>query len=108
MPLSMIFSPLGAFLLHAAALWPWHIPYLYQATIEFDFIHALQHLSFFLSGLLFWSALFGAGRSTMTYGAGVPYVFGAALEFALRLARFSLSPPLSGIRSIRIVLSCGI
>jgi putative membrane protein len=77
-PLSIIFFPLGAFILHAAALWLWHIPYLYQATLESDFIHALQHLSFFFSGVLFWSALFGAGRSTMTYGAGVLYVFGTA------------------------------
>lgn len=77
-PLSLIFAPLGAFLIHAAALWLWHIPYLYQATIESDFVHALQHLSFFLSGVLFWSALFGAGRSTMSYGAGVLYVFGTA------------------------------
>jgi putative membrane protein len=71
-------APLGAFLIHAAALWLWHIPYLYQATLESDPIHALQHLSFFLSGVLFWSALIGAGRSTMTYGAGVLYVFGTA------------------------------
>jgi putative membrane protein len=77
-PLSIIFSPLGAFLLHAAALWLWHIPYLYQAGVESDLLHALQHLSFFLSGVLFWSALFGAGRSTMTYGAGLLYVFGTA------------------------------
>jgi putative membrane protein len=77
-PFAVIFSPLGAFLVHAAALWLWHIPYLYQATIQSDFIHALQHLSFMLSGVLFWSALFGAGRSTMTYGAGVLYVFGTA------------------------------
>jgi putative membrane protein len=69
---------LGAFLLHAVALWIWHIPYLYEATIESDFIHALQHMSFFLSGVLFWSALYGAGRSTMSYGEGVLYVFGAA------------------------------
>jgi putative membrane protein len=69
---------LGAFLVHAAALWLWHLPYLYQAAIDSDFIHALQHLSFVLSGVLFWSALFGAGRSTMTYGAGVLYVFGTA------------------------------
>jgi putative membrane protein len=80
LPISLIYSPLGAFLLHAAALWLWHIPYLYQATLESDFIHALQHLSFFLSGVLFWSALFGAGRSTMTYGAGVLYVFGTAVH----------------------------
>lgn len=75
---SMIFAPLGAFLIHAAALWIWHIPFLYQATLDSDLIHALQHLSFFLSGVLFWSALFGAGRSTMSYGAGVLYVFGTA------------------------------
>ncbi|HZP05140.1 MAG TPA: cytochrome c oxidase assembly protein [Terracidiphilus sp.] len=74
--ISIIFSPLGAFLVHAAALWLWHIPYLYQATLDSDFIHAFQHLSFVLSGILFWSALFGAGRSTMTCGAGVLYVFG--------------------------------
>jgi putative membrane protein len=77
-PLSILFSPLGAFLVHAAALWLWHLPYLYQAAMDSDFIHALQHLSFVLSGVLFWSALFGAGRSTMTYGAGVLYVFGTA------------------------------
>ncbi|HEY4049162.1 MAG TPA: cytochrome c oxidase assembly protein [Acidobacteriaceae bacterium] len=77
-PLSVMLAPLGAFLIHAAALWLWHIPYLYQATLESDPIHALQHLSFFLSGVLFWSALIGAGRSTMTYGASVLYVFGTA------------------------------
>lgn len=77
-PLSILFLPLGSFLLHAAALWLWHIPYLYQATVESDLVHSLQHLSFFLSGVLFWSTLFGAGRSIMTYGAGVLYVFGTA------------------------------
>jgi putative membrane protein len=77
-PVALILTPPSAFLLHAAALWLWHIPSLYQATLDSDIIHALQHLSFFLSGVLFWSALYGAGRSTMTYGAGVLYVFGTA------------------------------
>lgn len=76
--LSSVLSPLGAFLLHAAALWVWHIPYLYQATLNSDLVHALQHLSFLLSGILFWSALYGAGCSRMTYGSGVFYVFGTA------------------------------
>jgi cytochrome c oxidase assembly factor CtaG len=75
---ALLYSALSAFLFHALALWIWHIPFLYQATLESDVIHALQHLSFFLSGLFFWSALYGAGRSSMTYGAGVLYVFGTA------------------------------
>lgn len=73
-----LFSALGAFLFHAAALWLWHIPSLYQATLSSDVMHALQHLSFFVSGVIFWSALYGAGRSTMAYGAGVLYVFATA------------------------------
>lgn len=75
---SWLLAPVAAFLFHAAALWLWHIPYLYQATLDSDLVHAAQHLSFFLSGIVFWSALYGAGRSTMTYGAGVIYVFGTA------------------------------
>lgn len=79
-PFSLLLAPVGAFLFHAAALWLWHIPSLYQATLSSDLIHAAQHLSFFLSGVVFWSALYGAGRSTMTYGAGVLYVFGTAVH----------------------------
>jgi len=78
-PVSLILSPLSAFLLHAATLAIWHIPYLYQATLNSDLIHALQHLCFFASGVLFWSALYGAGSSSMTYGVGVLYVFGTAI-----------------------------
>jgi cytochrome c oxidase assembly factor CtaG len=77
-PFCLLLAPVGAFLLHAAALWVWHIPYLYQATLDSDLVHAAQHLSFFVSGVIFWSALYGAGRSTMSYGGGVVYVFGTA------------------------------
>lgn len=77
---SFVTAPLSAFLLHAVALWGWHIPALYEATISSDFIHALQHLSFFVSGLVFWSALYGAGRSSMGYGSAVLYTFGTAVH----------------------------
>ncbi len=72
--------PLVAWLLHAVALWGWHLPVLYQATLRSDLVHALQHMSFFLSALLFWSALYGVGSSRMTYGAGTFYVFGTAVH----------------------------
>ena len=72
--------PATAWLLEAAALWIWHMPYLYQATLRSDWIHAAQHLSFFLTAVVFWSALFGAGRSLLGYGAATVYVFGTALH----------------------------
>ncbi|MEG9437901.1 cytochrome c oxidase assembly protein [Edaphobacter sp. HDX4] len=77
---TILMSPLVAWLGHAAALWLWHIPALYQATLSSDAVHSLQHLSFFITSLIFWSALYGAGRSLMSYGAAVFYVFGTAVH----------------------------
>jgi cytochrome c oxidase assembly factor CtaG len=73
-------APLSAWLLEALALWLWHIPALYQATLESNWIHAEQHLSFFLTAVIFWSALYGVGRSALSYGAGTFYTFGAAVQ----------------------------
>jgi cytochrome c oxidase assembly factor CtaG len=76
----MLTSPLIAWLLEAVALWIWHLPSLYQATLHSDWIHAAQHMSFFLTAVLFWSALYGVGRSSLGYGAATFYVFGTAVH----------------------------
>jgi putative membrane protein len=73
-------APLIAWLVEAVALWIWHIPVLYQATLRSDWVHAAQHLSFFLTAVVFWSALYGVGRSAMSYGAGTFYTFAAAVQ----------------------------
>lgn len=73
-------GPLSAWLLEAVALWVWHIPALYQATLDSNWIHAAQHMSFFLTAVIFWSALYGVGRSALSYGAGTFYTFGAAVH----------------------------
>jgi cytochrome c oxidase assembly factor CtaG len=72
--------PLAAWLLEAVALWIWHVPALYQATLTSDWIHAAQHLSFFFTAVLFWSALYGAGRRVMDYGGATLYVFATAVH----------------------------
>ncbi len=79
-PFQFISRPLVAWILEALALWIWHVPALYQATLTSDWIHAAQHLSFFLTAVLFWSALYGVGRSAMSYGAATFYVFGTAVH----------------------------
>ena len=78
--MQIVLTPLVAWLGHAAALWLWHIPALYQETLRSEWIHALQHLSFFVTALIFWSALYGSGRAMMGYGAAVFYVFGTAVH----------------------------
>ncbi len=73
-------APLNAWIFEAAALWLWHVPALYQATLRSDWIHAAQHLSFFISAVVFWSALYGMGRSATHFGAAALYVFGTAVH----------------------------
>jgi putative membrane protein len=49
--------PLTATVLHGLAIWVWHLPPLFDATVTHVGLHRAQHLSFLLSGLLFWWAL---------------------------------------------------
>lgn len=79
-PVRLLTRPLSAWLLEAGALWIWHIPVLYQATLTSDLVHAAQHLSFLITAIIFWTALYGVGRSAMTYGTGTLYVFGTAVH----------------------------
>src|SRR4051794_5339726 len=71
-------APLFAWAVHAVILWIWHIPALFDATLDDNFIHALQHISFLGSAILFWWALVQTGRTVMSYGAAVLYVFTTA------------------------------
>ena len=49
-------EPLPATLLHALALWAWHLPLAFQAALRSPPLHLLQHWSFFGTALLFWWA----------------------------------------------------
>jgi putative membrane protein len=43
-----------AWTLHGVAIWGWHLPVLFQATLRSETVHAVQHASFLGTGLLFW------------------------------------------------------
>ena len=67
--------PLTAWAIHAVALWIWHVPFLFQATLHSNLVHTLQHVSFLGSALLFWWALIYGPRGALGYGAAALYVF---------------------------------
>lgn len=90
----MISTPLATWLLSAAALWIWHAPTWFSATLHSHAIHAAQHASFLGTSLLFWWALFDQHGGRLGYGGAVMYVFttiihtsvlGALLTFAPRV-----------------------
>lgn len=87
-------NPMVAWAVHGVVLWGWHTPFLFDAAVENETVHALQHLSFLGSALLFWWALLhGRGRA-MAYGAAVLYLFTTALHSGLlgALLTFSETP----------------
>ncbi len=84
-------DPLSAWWIHAAALWIWHVPALFQATLRSEWVHTAQHLSFFLSALLFWWSLLEA-RGRMGQGQSVFYVFTTALHTGILGALLTFAP----------------
>lgn len=53
--------PLCVGALFALALWAWHLPSLYEAALQSEVLHGLEHLSFFGTALLFWSFVRDSG-----------------------------------------------
>jgi putative membrane protein len=87
--------PATATLLHGGALWVWHMPALYARALENDGLHRLQHISFFVSSLLFWWMLFyGRGRGrhrTTREGISMACLFVTILHSGVLGALLTLS-----------------
>lgn len=86
--------PVSALVLHGVVLWSWHIPAAFEWALHNETVHAVQHLTFFLTALLFWWSLIAGRYGRVGYGAAVFFVFltamhtgilGALLTFARRL-----------------------
>ncbi len=82
----------AAWLLHGLALWLWHAPVLFDAAVQRESIHAIQHISFFASALLFWWALIEGRKAGLGYGKGVLYIFTTGVHMSLLGALLTFSP----------------
>jgi putative membrane protein len=52
--LRVLAHPLLALPFWIANIVLWHLPFAYEAAIRHDLVHALEHLSFFMAGLVMW------------------------------------------------------
>lgn len=77
-----------AWLLHALALWLWHLPLLFDAALAGAGVHALQHASFFFSALLFWWAVLRRVRT----GTAVLYVLTTMIHCGALAALLTFAP----------------
>lgn len=67
-------EPVTATVLQAAALIAWHLPVLFDAALEHRPVHILQHASFVLTSLLFWSAMLHVPRDRFGLSAACLFV----------------------------------
>ena len=91
--------PVALWLLHVATLWFWHARVPYDAALGNELVHVLEHVSFLVTGLLFWRVVVGArGAGRVSQGFGVMLVFAMALQsvFLSVLLVFARTPWYAG------------
>jgi len=71
--------PAVAFVLMNGVFVLWHAPALYNVALANPAVHDLEHLTFFLTALLFWAHLIGDGpfRARLTLARRAAYAVGA-------------------------------
>ena len=69
--LRVLTHPLVALPLWAVDLGVWHLPFLYQAALHHDSVHALQHICFFTFGGVMWSPVVETLPGPEWFGTGL-------------------------------------
>jgi cytochrome c oxidase assembly factor CtaG len=73
--LRVLGHPLVALPLWAFNLYIWHLPFLYEAALHHDVVHALQHTLFFFCGVLFWAAVLEPLPGPSWFGSGAKLLY---------------------------------
>lgn len=90
--------------LHALAIWAWHAPALFDAAVENVALHRLQHLSFFLTAVLFWwSVLWRSDR-----GVAAWHLFITMLHTGVLGALMALAPRVLYVMQTRTAQDWGL
>jgi putative membrane protein len=63
-------NPLVALPLWAVNLYVWHLPFLYDAAVRHDSVHALEHFCFFTGGLIMWLPVLETLPAPEWFGTG--------------------------------------
>ncbi len=68
-------NPVVAWFAGIGTLWVWHVPNLYNLTLESETIHIIEHLMFLVTGTMFWwPVLAPPARRRLSPLPGIAYV----------------------------------
>jgi cytochrome c oxidase assembly factor CtaG len=88
--------PALAFLLYNADFWLWHAPPLYNATLENQGVHILEHVTFIVFGILNWWPIFSPSEELprLSLGGQILYIFLTGMPTVALGAGLTFFPPL--------------
>jgi putative membrane protein len=84
-------GPVITLMVHSLVVWMWHVPSWFDAALAHEPLHAVQHLSFFLTAALFWWAVVHGRYGRVGYGVSVLFVFATALHQSVLGALLTLA-----------------
>jgi len=91
--LRAVWAPVPAFLVFNGTLLAWHLPAAYDATLRSPWLHAAEHVSFVVAGLIFWGVIVSPAPALVraSFGLRLAMLLGAdivnfGLGFALAFA----------------------
>jgi len=87
----MLTGSLSAWIVHAVALWTWHVPLFFKAALLSLPLHALQHTCFLVSALGFWWSTVGT-REHAPGGSSVASLFTTMLHTSALGALLTFAP----------------
>ncbi|MBA4147083.1 MAG: cytochrome c oxidase assembly protein [Verrucomicrobia bacterium] len=89
----LVWQPILLWVVYGVTLWVWHLPALYQTALRNEFVHELQHISFFAVSCVFWRVLLDPlKRLHFGRGLAIVYLFTTSLHATLLGVFMALSP----------------
>lgn len=78
--LRVLAHPAVALPVWALDLYVWHIPYLYDAALQNNAVHAFEHFCFFTAGCLMWEPVVETLPAPVWFGTGMKFAYIAVVR----------------------------
>jgi putative membrane protein len=104
-------SPLASFVLFSLVLLAWHLPFMFDATLHYGTLHALEHTLFFGTAVMLWKQVIYSPPLHASLGAPqrVGYVVGAMIVSWTLAVVLAVSPhPLYSVYAHEVTRPGGI
>jgi putative membrane protein len=102
--LRALWAPVPAFVIFNGTLLAWHIPAAYDTTLRVPWVHAAEHITFLVAGVIFWGVIVSPAPALVRAAFGVRFalLIGAdivnfALGFTLTFAGHPFYPAYTAV-----------